>query len=208
MIGHENYEVRALLLYSPSEASANKLIRVAIVDTSVFTTFYVGVLTNAERVKSRCETPHFEILFRVSYGCSRDELEVYNENIRLGRWRNKPFDKDDVLKRVSHKERAKNLTDQKSIGKRLIGLSWTYSLQRGMTPPSVLFEKPMCVEVMGAGFQKLPASEARILLSLLMMTECSYLTCPRSFTNYGGQGSKKSTNLVNASGRKLFLRFL
>ncbi|OWZ42708.1 hypothetical protein C351_03239 [Cryptococcus neoformans c8] len=111
------------------------------VDTSVFTTFYVGVLTNAERVKSRCETPHFEILFRVSYGCSRDELEVYNENIRLGRWKNKPFDKDDVLKR------------------RLIGLSWTYSLQRGMTPPSVLFEKPMCVEVMGAGFQKLPASE-------------------------------------------------
>lgn len=77
-----------------------------------------------------------------------------------------------------------------------------------MTPPSVLFEKPMCVEVMGAGFQKLPASEARILLSLLMMTECSYLTCPRSFTTYGGQGSKKSTNLVNASGRKLFLRFL
>lgn len=111
------------------------------VDTSVFTTFYVGVLTNAERVKSRCETPHFEILFRVSYGCSRDELEVYNENIRLGRWKNKPFDKDDALKR------------------RLIGLSWTYSLQRGMTPPSILFEKPMCVEVMGAGFQKLPASE-------------------------------------------------
>ncbi|KIR78547.1 hypothetical protein I306_04475 [Cryptococcus gattii EJB2] len=70
------------------------------VDTSVFTTFYVGALTNAERVKSRCETPHFEILFRVSYGCSRSELEAYNENIRLGRWKNKPFDKDDPFKRL------------------------------------------------------------------------------------------------------------
>ncbi|KAL0249990.1 hypothetical protein I308_103293 [Cryptococcus tetragattii IND107] len=111
------------------------------VDTSVFTTFYVGALTNAERAKSRCETPHFEILFPVSYGCCRSELEAYNENIRLGRWKNKPFDKDDPFKR------------------RLIGLSWTYSLQRGMTPPSVLFERPMCAEVMGAGFQKLPGSE-------------------------------------------------
>lgn len=91
--------------------------------------------------------------------------------------------------------------------KRLIGLSWTYSLQRGMTPPSILFEKPMCVEVMGAGFQKLPASEARIRLSLFM-TECPYLTRICSFTNYGGPGSKKSTTPVNASGPKLFLRFL
>lgn len=101
---------RFFVPYRPSEDCEKKLIQVIIVDTSVFTTFYVGVLTNAERVKSRCETPHFEILFRVSYGCSRDELEVYNENIRLGRWKNKPFDKDDALKRVSHGKREKNLT--------------------------------------------------------------------------------------------------
>lgn len=92
--------------YSPS----GELIQVTVVDTSVFTTFYVGALTNAERVKSRCETPHFEILFRVSYGCSRSELEAYNENIRLGRWKNKPFDKDDPFKRVSQKERERNVT--------------------------------------------------------------------------------------------------
>lgn len=73
----------------------------ASADTSVFTTFYVGVLTNREKVKSKRETPNFEILFRASYGMDRKQLEVYNENIRLGRWRTKPFDKDDPLKRVS-----------------------------------------------------------------------------------------------------------
>jgi DNA ligase-4 len=31
----------------------------------------------------------------------RTQLEVYNENIRMGRWRSKPFDRDDPLKRVS-----------------------------------------------------------------------------------------------------------
>ncbi|WWC92925.1 uncharacterized protein L201_007888 [Kwoniella dendrophila CBS 6074] len=111
------------------------------VDTSVFTTFYLGVLTNSSRVTSHRELPHFEILFRVSYGPDRIQLEYYNECLRHGRWGSKPFDKDDPFKR------------------RLIGLSWTYTLQKGMTPPSVMFEKPLCAEVMGAGFQKLPGSE-------------------------------------------------
>jgi len=70
------------------------------VDTSVYTTFYIGTLTNAESVSRHC-LPHFEILFRVSYGMDRDQLEVYNENIRHERWRGKPFDKDDPWKRVS-----------------------------------------------------------------------------------------------------------
>jgi DNA ligase-4 len=71
------------------------------VDTSVYTTFYIGTLTNTERVRSRTETPHFEILFRASYGPSRDELEIYNEKIRHGRWGSKPYDRDDPSKRVS-----------------------------------------------------------------------------------------------------------
>ncbi|WVQ79314.1 hypothetical protein IAT38_001411 [Cryptococcus sp. DSM 104549] len=110
------------------------------VDTSVFTTFYIGTLTNPEGVKSKGETPHFEILFRASYGLDRSQLEVVNESIRLGRWKSKAFDKDDPFKR------------------RLLGLSWTYTLQSAMIPPSVLFEKPMCAEIMGAGFQKIPGS--------------------------------------------------
>ncbi|WWC73544.1 uncharacterized protein I206_107516 [Kwoniella pini CBS 10737] len=110
------------------------------VDTSVFTTFYLGVLTNPHRTTFRKELPNFEILFKVSYGPDRTQLDNYNECLRYGKWGNKPFDKDDPFKR------------------RLIGLSWTYSLQKGMTPPSVLFERPLCAEVMGAGFQKLPGS--------------------------------------------------
>ncbi|KAK8849569.1 hypothetical protein IAR55_004904 [Kwoniella newhampshirensis] len=110
------------------------------VDTSVFTTFYIGALTNCDKAKSRTEMPHFEILFKASYGLDRSQLEVYNDCIRHGRWGSKPFDRDDPFKR------------------RLLGLSWTYTLQRGMTPPSVLFVQPMCAEVMGAGFQRLPGS--------------------------------------------------
>ncbi|ORY34864.1 hypothetical protein BCR39DRAFT_515200 [Naematelia encephala] len=111
------------------------------VDTSVYTTFYVGTLSNAEQVKARKQTPHFEIVFRASYGMSRDQLEVYNEAIRHGRWSSKPYDRDDPFK------------------KRLIGLSWTFSMPKGMSPPSVLFEHPLCGEVMGAGFQRLPDSK-------------------------------------------------
>ncbi|WVQ96118.1 hypothetical protein IAU59_003220 [Kwoniella sp. CBS 9459] len=111
------------------------------VDTSVFTTFYIGVLTNSERVKTKREMPNFEILFRASYGLDRSALEVYNGEIRHGRWASKSYDKDDPFKR------------------RLLGLSWTYIMPRGMCPPSVLFQSPLCAEVMGAGFQKLPGSE-------------------------------------------------
>ena len=70
------------------------------VDTSVITTFYVGVLVNQDRVKARAEAPHFEILFRVSYGADRDMLEVWNANVRLGRWGSRPYDRDDPFKRV------------------------------------------------------------------------------------------------------------
>jgi hypothetical protein len=111
------------------------------VDASVLTTFYLGVLANPGAVKSKQELPHYAILFRASYGPTRDQLEVYNDNVRHGRWGSKPFDKDDPFK------------------KRLIGLSWTYEIPQGMKPPSLLFERPMCAEVMGAGFQKLPGSE-------------------------------------------------
>lgn len=70
------------------------------VDTSVCTTFYLGVLTNHDAVKAKIETPHFEILFRVSYGLERDALEIVNGNIRHGRWKSKSYDRNDPYKRV------------------------------------------------------------------------------------------------------------
>jgi DNA ligase-4 len=71
------------------------------VDTSVFTSFYLGVLTNQAAVRAKIETPHFEILFKVSYGLDRDVLEDINGSLRHGRWRTKNYDKDDKFKRVS-----------------------------------------------------------------------------------------------------------
>lgn len=70
------------------------------VDTSVFTSFYVGVLTNQAAVKAKRETPHFEVLFKVSYGLSRDQLEEVNGCIRHSRWGTKRYDRDDRFKRV------------------------------------------------------------------------------------------------------------
>lgn len=77
-------------------------------DTSVFTTFYIGTLTNREAVTKHRQVPHFEILFPASYGMTRDQLELYNENIRLARWGSKPFDKDDKWKRVGFATKLAN----------------------------------------------------------------------------------------------------
>lgn len=66
----------------------------------MYTTFYIGTLTNREAVAKYRQAPHFEFLFRASYGMTREQLELYNDNIRLKRWGSKPFDKDDPWKRV------------------------------------------------------------------------------------------------------------
>lgn len=39
---------------------------------------------------------------------------------------------------------------------RLVGLSWKFDMPPSLVPPSVLFEQPLCAEIMGAGFQRLP----------------------------------------------------
>lgn len=38
---------------------------------------------------------------------------------------------------------------------RLTGISWTHCMPTNVTPPSVLFNRPLCAEVSGLGFQKL-----------------------------------------------------
>lgn len=68
-------------------------------DTSVFTTFYFGAITNKEAV-TRGAAPHFQFLFRSSWGLSRPNLGRYNSFLRHGKWTHKPFDKNDREKRV------------------------------------------------------------------------------------------------------------
>ncbi len=43
----------------------------------------------------------------------------------------------------------------------------------GMKPPSVLFETPLCAEVMGAGFQRLPGSMVSCRGLILAHTSCT-----------------------------------
>ena len=47
------------------------------------TTLYAGVLTNRAQIHQGKEEPHFEILFRISYGMSKDQLGDFNS--ALGR---------------------------------------------------------------------------------------------------------------------------
>lgn len=126
------------------------------VDTSVFTTFYFGVLTNKEAVLSRRERPHFQFLFRSSWGLSRKDLGVYNYSMRLGRWSHKPYDRDDPAKRV--RQALFTTTNQ---FQRLAGLSWTWDLPPSIPPPSILLDRPLCAEVTGLGFQKLEFCDVR-----------------------------------------------
>lgn len=70
------------------------------VDTSVFTTWYVGVLINGDKVRKRLEKPIFEAVNRVSYGPNREALSLWNAKIRHGEWGTKPYDKDDTRKSV------------------------------------------------------------------------------------------------------------
>lgn len=53
------------------------------VGPSVMTTLYAGVLTNKTQVARRQQDPHFEILFRISYGMSKAQLAELNN--ALGR---------------------------------------------------------------------------------------------------------------------------
>lgn len=82
-----------------SEVSYRPGVSLRSVDTSVYTTFYIGTLVNGDKA-GRGHYPEFQILFPVSYGLTLPQLEIYNANIRLGKWATSPFDRDDIWKRV------------------------------------------------------------------------------------------------------------
>lgn len=77
-------------------------LRLMAVDTSVFTTFYIGVLTNRDRVLAKTDNPHYQFLFRSSWGLTRQELGQYNAFMHKGEWDFKPYDRDDPAKRVGN----------------------------------------------------------------------------------------------------------
>ncbi|GHJ90147.1 hypothetical protein NliqN6_6549 [Naganishia liquefaciens] len=106
------------------------------VGPSVVTTLYAGVLTNRAQIHQGKEEPHFEILFRISYGMSKDQLGDFNS--ALGR---PPF--------LTRKYNSHDCQ----------GLSYRFTLRAGMIAPTAMLTNPINCEVMGAGFQKIPLSE-------------------------------------------------
>lgn len=74
---------RARELRGRSSLKAASHADIAQVGPSVMTTLYAGVLTNKTQVARRQQDPHFEILFRISYGMSKTQLADLNN--ALGR---------------------------------------------------------------------------------------------------------------------------
>ncbi|KAL1703507.1 hypothetical protein EV121DRAFT_292220 [Schizophyllum commune] len=108
------------------------------VSPAVYTTFYIGALTNAEALKKDPSVkPHYHVYFVSSYGLTRRQLEDLNSRIKarptvlfadltLPKPRNVP---------ISHPE-----------------LEYTFRLFEGLTKPHLVFCEPMLAEVFGAGF--------------------------------------------------------
>ncbi|KAG8827284.1 hypothetical protein FRC19_004490 [Serendipita sp. 401] len=95
------------------------------VGTDTFTTFFAAALSK-EAWKAN-ERLHVEVLFTVSYGLTKENLEKLNFEIKAQS--PVPFQRQDLL-------------------------SYSFSLCPGIEPPSFLFRKPMLFELFGAGFDK------------------------------------------------------
>ncbi|KAI0700149.1 hypothetical protein C8T65DRAFT_831678 [Cerioporus squamosus] len=101
---------------------------------TAYTTFYFGVLANADKCKSKpsCR-PHLEVIFTSAYGLSRQGLEEVNFMIK----------NSDI---VPYRDQA------------IEGLPYTFKLCPNLPPPMVLLHQPLLAELFGAGFTKAQGS--------------------------------------------------
>ncbi|TFY72020.1 hypothetical protein EVG20_g1000 [Dentipellis fragilis] len=101
------------------------------VSPSTLTTFYIGLLSNSDEMKANSLVrPHFKIYFTVSYGLTREQLE--EENFY--------FNASDHVKYDD--------------GRTCSSLPYTFTLFKGLSPPSIMLDKPVLADVFGAGFTK------------------------------------------------------
>ncbi|KAL5513320.1 hypothetical protein ACEPAH_3719 [Sanghuangporus vaninii] len=113
------------------------------VSTSTYTTFYVGAISSHSKTvcvnaknhynmtdtkEQACSQPLIEILFTVSYGLDRSQLEELNFLIKSA---------DTMRTGVSQGQ-----------------LPFAFNLPGGFAEPRVILAKPLLVEVFGAGFTK------------------------------------------------------
>ncbi|KAI0272640.1 hypothetical protein BC834DRAFT_356527 [Gloeopeniophorella convolvens] len=102
------------------------------VGPDAFTTFYLGVLANAEAVRGDPNvSPHFQVYFSVSYLPSREEVE--EATLRF---------------------KATDLSEYDARTKMYPGLPYKVTLFPGIPPPSIMLHVPLLGEVYGGGFTK------------------------------------------------------
>ncbi|TFK17324.1 hypothetical protein FA15DRAFT_338182 [Coprinopsis marcescibilis] len=100
------------------------------VGPDTYTTFYIGSFKDKFAPK-----PELEVFYTASYGLTRDKLEELNFMIHSAETVSYPFSKRNEPK------------------------NYTFSLLKGLNPPSVLLQEPLLVELFGAGFTKFPGSK-------------------------------------------------
>ncbi|GBE86340.1 predicted protein [Sparassis crispa] len=110
--------------------------RVLSVPPTVYTTFYLGALSNGDIIKGDLAVPpHFEVFFTVCYGLTREKLEELNFIIKSA----------DPVPYSSRNP--------------MTGLSYKCNLFPGLPPSAVLLRQPVLAEVFGAGFTKAPQNK-------------------------------------------------
>ncbi|KII85754.1 hypothetical protein PLICRDRAFT_700571 [Plicaturopsis crispa FD-325 SS-3] len=103
---------------------------------TAFTTFYVGVLSNSDALKTNPNLrPHFEVYFTVAYGQDREQLEELNFLVK----NSNPVD-------YSSSPSSPNLC-------------YTFNMLPSLRRPTTMFSTPLVVELCGAGFTKAAASK-------------------------------------------------
>ncbi|KAF8636408.1 hypothetical protein AX17_003590 [Amanita inopinata Kibby_2008] len=107
------------------------------VGPTTFTTFFIGILTNAIQIKTNASLkPHFLIHSIASYGVTREQLEEVNFLLRSS-----GFLKYDLAVLPG-------------------ALDYAFTICSGLSmPPAVMFNCPLLAEVLGAGFTKSRNSE-------------------------------------------------
>jgi DNA ligase-4 len=151
------------------------------------TTLYAGVLLNKTLVARGQEEPHFEVLFRVSYGMSKDQLGDLNAALGRPPFRTRKYNLSDC--------QVSSLWYKWSKPDLVQGLSYRFTLRAGTPPPCFMFVEPINCELMGAGFQKIPLSEV-----CPRIPEKHRLTL-RSTMNCAGPGWKSFTGQKSDDGQ-------
>ncbi|GAA5851191.1 hypothetical protein JCM8547_004160 [Rhodosporidiobolus lusitaniae] len=130
--------------------------RELLVPPSVWTTFFIGLAgPELGLYQTRSSKPHLHILFSVSYGLSRAQLDTLCAEIRAGQPGRFDLDflQDGVWREVDRKKRKTGVPVYEAAC-----ASYTFSLashlRSAANRPSVMFRKPRVMELNGAGFQR------------------------------------------------------